>query len=296
MRQDIDAHELTQPMYKSCPLFGEKLWNCFLCSLSSEELWACSLCPTFEPARPLTLVISPHSEHRQTPREALLAATPISLPFGFLVALFGSTYHTYVLVLVQGAFYWLFSELIPQVPLVLWCVNCFYYLTFQTCLLIICTVHLSDPPHSGWRTSSSQPPCASSSLVTHWVELGLFSWAWLGLGFRACLALLFATVTNWTGCCGLNGNGLRRLIYFSILAPVGRLLKRLTRRGLIGGDVSLGVGFEVSRDYPRLTIPFPAACGSDTSSQLLLWCHVCLRAPSHDANALTLGIYEQPSN
>lgn len=64
----------------------------------------------------------------------------------------------------------------------------------------------------------------------------------------------------------------------------GRLVRR---RGIVGGAVSVRVGFEVSKAMagPGLLL---SACGSDWSSQLMLKCRACCRGPRNNDNKLTI--------
>ena len=160
-----------------------------LCTVRSFEivlfslysLWVSSYASYSRHQSPLRTLI-PWSHISRRHRDDLLAAIHFSLPFGFLVALFGSMNHTHVLTLVQGTFSWLLSELFPSPHSYCDVKTAFIIWQFQTWVWIICPIHLSKPSSRllVW-TSSSQPSFVSSLFGTHWVELGLFLWVWLGL-------------------------------------------------------------------------------------------------------------------
>lgn len=61
----------------------------------------------------------------------------------------------------------------------------------------------------------------------------------------------------------LNENGHHRLIDLSAWSPGVALFERLRRCGLVGGSLSLGAGFEVSKSpFQTQSLPQTAVCGS----------------------------------
>jgi len=67
--------------------------------------------------------------------------------------------------------------------------------------------------------------------------------------------------------------------YLNVWFLICRLLRRIRRYGLVGGGVSLEVGFEISKAHTRPTLgsSLPPVCGSEVSSQLLCQQHhACL--------------------
>lgn len=66
-------------------------------------------------------------------------------------------------------------------------------------------------------------------------------------------------------------------------------LRRIRRCHLIGGGVSLGLGFEASKTHDRfnLALFLLCACGSDVSSQLLLQYLSGCHSSCHDSHGLT---------
>lgn len=65
-------------------------------------------------------------------------------------------------------------------------------------------------------------------------------------------------ITLWTGV--LNEKGPHRLAYLNVWFLVGELCGKGQRCGLVGGCVSLGVGFEVSKAYTRPSLTLNAFC------------------------------------
>jgi hypothetical protein len=62
----------------------------------------------------------------------------------------------------------------------------------------------------------------------------------------------------------LNGNSSYRLIYLKAWSIVGgTVLGRIKRHGLVGGGVSLEVGFEILKTHirPSLAFSLPPICG-----------------------------------
>ena len=89
-------------------------------------------------------------------------------------------------------------------------------------------------------------------------------------------------------CSGLNENGSTGSYFLMLGHQEVELFERITRIrvcGLVGGFVSLEVGFEVSKDLGPVFLPYPPLADQDYSSQLLFphhGYHPCYHVSHHD--------------
>lgn len=216
-RKVINAHELTQPTYNPCPLFGEKLWNCSLLSLYSEKLWNCSLLSVQPLSQLLCFLLQtsiptqnsdPLKPHIQTPQggsascHSLLPSLWLSCCPFWLYESYSRPYAC------TGNIFLTIKWTIPQSPLILWCEDCFYYLTVSD----MCLDHLSYPPFKAFLPTPGVNLFFSAFFCLLFVldplsGAGIISMGVAGTSFGARPALLFATVTKETGCYSLDENG-----------------------------------------------------------------------------------------